>query len=118
WGSRRGTARHWGRTETRRRRPLWEQPAGIYRELVPRPDMRVFLPPIGGITVYLFGDVGRLADPLVRITCRVHDECNGSDVFGSGICPRRPHLVHGVEGCAPAPPHGGLGHFLYKPQEG
>lgn len=28
-------------------------------------------------------------------TVRVHDECNGSDVFGSDICTCRPYLVHG-----------------------
>ncbi len=29
----------------------------MFPELVTRPDMHVFLPPIGGTTVYLFGDV-------------------------------------------------------------
>jgi GTP cyclohydrolase II len=29
----------------------------------------------------------------------VHDECNGSDVFGSDICTCRPYLVHGIEEC-------------------
>src|SRR5262249_30173199 len=74
-----GIPQPFGTTEPKLRRTLFEQTAGIYPELVTRPDMRVFLPPIGGVTVYLFGDVGRLADPLTRITCRVHDECNGSD---------------------------------------
>ena len=37
---------------------LFEQTAGMFPELVTRPDLHVFLPPIGGITVYLFGDVG------------------------------------------------------------
>ncbi len=34
----------------------------MYPELVTRPDLNVFLPPIGGITVYLFGDVTKLGD--------------------------------------------------------
>src|SRR5262249_13000927 len=62
---------------------LFEQTAGMFPELVTRPDMQVFLPPIGGTTVYLFGEVEKLDDPRTQVTCRVHDECNGSDVFGS-----------------------------------
>ena len=34
--------------------------AGMFPELVTRPDLHVFLPPIGGMTVYLFGDVAKL----------------------------------------------------------
>jgi GTP cyclohydrolase II len=113
-----GIAQHFGTTETKLRRTLFEQTAGIYPELVTRPDMRVFLPPIGGITVYLFGDVGRLADPLRRITCRVHDECNGSDVFGSDICTCRPYLIHGIEECARAAQQGELGIIIYNRKEG
>ena len=40
-----------------------------------------------------------LGRPETRIACRVHDECNGSDVFGSDICTCRPYLAHGVEVC-------------------
>ena len=36
----------------------------MFPELVTRPDLEVFLPPIGGTTVYMFGDVdARSADP-------------------------------------------------------
>ena len=37
------------------------------------------------------------ASPTTTLTCRVHDECNGSDVFGSDICTCRPYLTHGIE---------------------
>ena len=40
-----------------------------------------------------------LADPSVTLTARVHDECNGSDVFGSDICTCRPYLTHAIEEC-------------------
>jgi len=80
--------------------------------------LHVFLPPIGGITVYLFGDVAKLNDPTTPITCRVHDECNGSDVFGSDICTCRPYLVHGIEECARAAQTGGLGIIVYNRKEG
>ena len=32
----------------------------MFPELVTRPDLELFLPPIGGMTVYLFGDVERI----------------------------------------------------------
>lgn len=42
----------------------------------------MFLPPIGGLTIYIFGDPALIPDEDVPLTVRVHDECNGSDVFG------------------------------------
>lgn len=33
------------------------------------------------------------------LTVRVHDECNGSDVFGSDICTCKPYLVYAIEEC-------------------
>ena len=38
-------------------------------------------------------------DKRRTLACRVHDECNGSDVFGSDICTCRPYLIHGIEEC-------------------
>jgi GTP cyclohydrolase II len=113
-----GIARRFNVTETGLRRTLFEQTAGMFPELVTRPDLAVFLPPVGGTTVYILGDVARLADPYTRITCRVHDECNGSDVFGSDICTCRPYLVHGIEECARAGQAGGLGIIVYNRKEG
>jgi GTP cyclohydrolase II len=113
-----GIAQRFGCTETLLRRTLFEQTAGMFPELVTRPDMQVFLPPIGGTTMYLFGDVAKLSDPATKITCRVHDECNGSDVFGSDICTCRPYLIHGIEECARAAQAGGLGIIVYNRKEG
>jgi GTP cyclohydrolase II len=113
-----GIAERFGTTETSLRRTLFEQTAGMFPELVTRPDLSVFLPPIGGTTVYLFGDVAKLADPATRIACRVHDECNGSDVFGSDICTCRPYLLHGIEECVREAQRGGLGVIVYNRKEG
>jgi GTP cyclohydrolase II len=113
-----GIAERFGTMETSLRRILFEQTAGMFPELVTRPDMHVFLPPIGGTTVYLFGEVEKLDDPRTQITCRVHDECNGSDVFGSDICTCRPYLVHGIEECARTAQSGGLGVIVYNRKEG
>jgi GTP cyclohydrolase N terminal len=74
-----GVAARFRTSETVLRRSLFEQTAGMFPELVTRPDLKVFLPPIGGTTVYAFGDVKQLATSSPSITCRVHDECNGSE---------------------------------------
>jgi GTP cyclohydrolase II len=113
-----GVAERFGTSETSLRRTLFEQTAGMFPELVTRPDLQVFLPPIGGTTVYMFGDVAKLPDHRTRITCRVHDECNGSDVFGSDICTCRPYLIHGIEECAADAQKGGLGLIVYNRKEG
>ncbi len=113
-----GIAQRFGCPETLLRRTLFEQTAGMFPELVTRPDMHVFLPPIGGTTIYLFGEVAKLGVPETKITCRVHDECNGSDVFGSDICTCRPYLIHGIEECARRAQDGGLGVIVYNRKEG
>ncbi len=113
-----GIAQRFGTSETNLRRALFEQTAGMFPELVTRPDLQVFLPPVGGTTVYLFGDVSKLPDHRTKITCRVHDECNGSDVFGSDICTCRPYLIQGIEECALAGQTGGLGIIVYNRKEG
>ena len=41
------------RSESFLRRALFEETGGMYPELVTRPDIKVFLPPIGGMTVYI-----------------------------------------------------------------
>jgi GTP cyclohydrolase II len=113
-----GIAERFGVSETSLRRSLFEQTAGMFPELVTRPDLQVFLPPIGGLTVYLFGEVEKLKEPRTVIACRVHDECNGSDVFGSDICTCRPYLLHGIEECARTGQSGGLGVIVYNRKEG
>ncbi|MEM6295970.1 MAG: GTP cyclohydrolase II [Myxococcota bacterium] len=113
-----GVAKRFGIDESTLRRTLFEQTAGMFPELVTRGDLEVFLPPIGGMTVYIFGDPETLADPSVPLTARVHDECNGSDVFGSDICTCRPYLAHGVEECVRAAQQGGNGVIVYFRKEG
>jgi GTP cyclohydrolase II len=113
-----GIAARFGVSEPELRRRLFEETGGMFPELVTRPDLEVFLPPIGGQTVYLFGDVNLIGKPDTVTACRVHDECNGSDVFGSDICTCRPYLVHGVEVCARTAQQGGVGLVVYNRKEG
>jgi GTP cyclohydrolase II len=113
-----GIAERFGLSETDLRRGLHEQTGGMYPELVNRPDLKVFLPPIGGTTIYCFGDPSKLGDGKTPLACRVHDECNGSDVFGSDICTCRPYLAHGIEICIQMAQAGGLGLVVYNRKEG
>ena len=113
-----GVARRFGVSEGELRRVLFEETGGMYPELVTRSDLEVFLPPIGGQTLYIFGQPRDLADPGVTLTARVHDECNGSDVFGSDICTCRPYLTHAIEECIQGAQKGGVGLVAYSRKEG
>ncbi len=113
-----GIAGRFNVSEDKLRRTLFEQTGGNYPELVTRPDLAVFLPPIGGITLYMFGDPAAIPDRNRTLTCRVHDECNGSDVFGSDICTCRPYLIHGIAECVKEAQNGGAGLIVYNRKEG
>ncbi len=113
-----GVAKRFKVSEADLRRALFEETGGMYPELVTRSDLEVFLPPIGGQTLYIFGSPADLADPSVTLTARVHDECNGSDVFGSDICTCRPYLTHAIEECIKGAQAGGVGLIAYSRKEG
>jgi GTP cyclohydrolase II len=100
------------------RRALFEETGGSYPELITRDDIKLFLPPIGGLTVYIFGNPSKMSDPNVRLALRVHDECNGSDVFGSDICTCRPYLTFGIEEAVKEAQKGGSGVIVYFRKEG
>jgi hypothetical protein len=83
------------RSESLLRRALFEDTGGMYPELITRQDMKVFLPPIGNLTVYIckqntplstarpdityhlpqVGPASYLSDESKELTLRVHDEC-------------------------------------------
>ncbi len=113
-----GLANRFKVKESALRRALFEQTGGMFPELVTRPDLKVFLPPIGGMTLYFFGDMAKLGKPETKVACRLHDECNGSDVFGSDICTCRPYLAHGIEICIEMAQQGGVGLVIYNRKEG
>lgn len=113
-----GVAERCGVEEPDLRRSLFEQTGGMFSELVTRPDLHIFLPPIGGMTLYIFGELAAMTDPKRSLACRVHDECNGSDVFGSDICTCRPYLIHGIDTCIRTAQQGGAGLIVYNRKEG
>ncbi|KIW15818.1 hypothetical protein PV08_05868 [Exophiala spinifera] len=113
-----GVAERFGVDETILRRALFEHTGGSHSELITRTDLNVFLPPIGGLTVYIFGPPQRVSDPNVRLALRIHDECNGSDVFQSDICTCRPYLAFGIEEAIKEAQAGGSGVVIYFRKEG
>ena len=113
-----GIAARFGVAESALRRTLFEHTGGMFPELVTRPDIKIFLPPIGGVTIYVIGAIADLACGAREVACRVHDECNGSDVFGSDICTCRPYLAHGIEVCVETAQRGGVGLIVYNRKEG
>ncbi|TFK65709.1 hypothetical protein BDN72DRAFT_919974 [Pluteus cervinus] len=113
-----GVAERFDISETLLRRALFEDTGGMYPELITRPDIKVFLPPIGNLTVYIFGNPEFMSDESKVLTLRVHDECNGSDVFGSDICTCKPYLVYAIEECIKTAQKGGVGVVVYFRKEG
>ncbi|KAI4739347.1 hypothetical protein E4T50_10198 [Aureobasidium sp. EXF-12298] len=113
-----GVAERFGIDEGALRRSLFEHTGGSYPELITRGDIKTFLPPIGGLTVYCFGDPAKMSDPNVKLALRIHDECNGSDVFGSDICTCRPYLTFGIEEAVKEAQKGGSGVVIYFRKEG
>lgn len=113
-----GVAKRFGIDEGELRRTLFEETGGSYPELITRGDIKVFLPPIGGTTVYIFGDPDKVSDPNSKLALRVHDECNGSDVFGSDICTCRPYLIFGISEAVKEAQNGGSGVVIYFRKEG
>ncbi|EDN09746.1 hypothetical protein HCAG_06913 [Histoplasma mississippiense (nom. inval.)] len=113
-----GVAQRFGIDEGTLRRSLFENTGGSFPELITRGDIKLFLPPIGGLTVYCFGDPAKMSDRNVKLALRVHDECNGSDVFGSDICTCRPYLIFGIEEAVKEAQLGGSGVVIYFRKEG
>ncbi|KAI1331929.1 GTP cyclohydrolase N terminal-domain-containing protein [Xylariaceae sp. FL0255] len=113
-----GVAERFGIDEGVLRRSLFEHTGGSYPELITRNDIKVFLPPIGGLTVYCFGDPAKMSNENSRLSLRIHDECNGSDVFGSDICTCRPYLIFGIEEAVKEAQKGGSGVVIYFRKEG
>jgi GTP cyclohydrolase II len=113
-----GIAKRFGITEGELRKGLFQFTGGMFPELVTRHDLKVFLPPIGSSTAYIFGPTENVPNPKKELTVRVHDECNGSDVFGSDICTCRPYLAHGIEEAIKTAQAGGSGLIVYFRKEG
>jgi len=72
------------------------------------------------LTLYIniVGNPEYMSDTSKELTLRVHDECNGSDVFGSDICTCKPYLIFAIEECVRTAQRGGVGVVVYFRKEG
>lgn len=113
-----GVAERFGCSEDVLRQALFTETNMMYPELLTRTDIKLYLPPIGGLTIYIWGDASTIPNENIELTVRVHDECNGSDVFGSDICTCRPYLAHAIEECIQCAQRGGCGIVIYYRKEG
>jgi len=102
-------------TETELREQLYKYSG---QEKLLDPSVKTFLPAVGGFTIYAFGDVRKIRDPSTEIAVRVHDECIGSDVFGSDICTCRPYLIFALRHAIECAQRGGVGLVIYYRKEG
>jgi len=82
------------------------------------PKVRTYIPAVGGCTIYTFGDARKIRDPNTEVVVRVHDECIGSDVFGSDICSCRPYLIFALREAVKCAQRGGVGIVVYFRKEG
>lgn len=82
------------------------------------PNVRTYIPAVGGCTIYAFGDPRKIRDPATETCVRVHDECIGSDVFGSDICSCRPYLIFALREAVECAQRGGVGIVVYFRKEG
>ena len=82
------------------------------------PNVKTYLPAVGGLTIYTFGDARKLKDEKTEVCVRVHDECIGSDVFGSDICSCRPYLIFALREAVECAQRGGVGVVIYFRKEG
>ncbi|KAA8495512.1 Uracil catabolism protein 4 [Porphyridium purpureum] len=78
----------------------------------------VFLPQMGGTTVYCFGDFSAIHDNTRPVSSRPHDQCTGSDAFQTSICSCRPYLVHAIKHGVETAQKNGFGVIAYFAKEG
>ncbi|VVU94564.1 Protein of unknown function (DUF1688) [seawater metagenome] len=79
---------------------------------------QIYLPNLGGISLFVFGDLKKLEDKKTEITVRIHDACLNSDCFRGTICTCSPYLMWAIENCIQTAQKGGVGIIFYFKKEG
>lgn len=78
----------------------------------------LYIPSIGGISIFAFGDIKKLVNPETEVCLRIHDACLNSDCFRGTICTCAPYLMWGIEECIKTAQRGGVGFIFYFRKEG
>ncbi len=81
-------------------------------------DKKLYIPCIGGISIFAFGDIKKLADPNTQVCLRIHDACLNSDCFRGTICTCAPYLFWAINECVKTAQNGGVGFIFYNRKEG
>jgi GTP cyclohydrolase II len=104
-----GMADKLGISEEVLRRKLFDSLGGeAFPQLIDDDRVQAFLPPIGGISVRIFGDLKKLGDPDVPNAVRLHDFCHDGDA-GACICSCCIYRDFAVKRCIQIAQSGGLG---------
>jgi len=69
--------------------------------------------PLSLLLLIFVSDISKLNNPETEVAVRVHDECSGSDTFGTDICTCRPYLVYALLGAVQCAQRGGVGVIIY-----
>ena len=89
-------SRRFGCTETVLRQSIFRMTNGMYPELITRPDIKIFLPPIGGLTIYIWGDPDTIPDEDVELVSLLPIIYN---LYGTIVYPRLNNVQ--LNSCAP-----------------
>ena len=91
----------------------------MYPELVTRPDLAVFLPPIGGITLYIFGDPAALGDPTrARSPAACMTSATAPTCSAPTSAPAGPISSTASRSASREAQNGGVGLIVYNRKEG
>lgn len=86
-------------------------------ELLSRYDIDLFLPPIDGPNVHVFGDIEKLQDESTHVVSRSHDYCRDGDNHAAR-CTCAASKAYAIEQCISAAQEGGVGIMVFNPEEG
>ena len=104
-----GMAERVGLSEECLRRKLFDSLGGeAFSQLVEDDQVQAFLPPIGGVSVRIFGDLARLGNPATPTAVRLHDFCHDGDA-GACICSCCIYRDYAVKRCIQIAQAGGVG---------
>lgn len=87
------------------------------QELITRPDIELFLPPIDGPNIHIYGDPEKLRYASTPVVARSHDFCRDGDNYAMR-CTCAPFKQFAIEQCIQTAQDGGIGVMVYHPEEG
>ncbi len=111
-----------GFTEEQLREMIYKHSGRMFPQLIEPESQRlkVMLPPLGGFTIWVFGNIGRLAHPndcKGPVVLRPHDSCDDGDV-GACRCTCRDFMMYAIEEAIQAAQQQGIGVLIRYVSQG